>query len=156
MEFSELKEDLIEQARSNNVCEEGYHVMQSRNMDGLIAYYLQNIDWCLERGFPDLQTLSTQFANIQDKGVYVNAKLEGEMLNDLQVYVFHNCKGHIRVGLNIEKAIIPMLYFANDCDVVVECGENIKVPLYVFGNNTVAINNKNAFKIYKEKVLKAK
>ena len=119
-------------ARDKGICLEGYETMRGRNLDGLINYYIQNPDWCLERDFPDLNTLSTRFSDLSHKGIYVNTQFEDEMLDDLQTYIFHNCKGRIRVRLNTERKLIPMLYFANDCDMVIECDDNISVPLYIF------------------------
>lgn len=148
-----LKQKLMVDARTYGICLEGYETMRGRNISQLIDYYIQNPDWCLEREYPDLQTLATSFADIQDKGVYVNHTFNGETLNELQAYIFHNCKGNIRVRLNREKAIIPMLYFANNCDMIVQCDENISVPLYIFGDNTIATDNSNAFKIFKNKIL---
>lgn len=151
----ELKELLMLEAREGGICEEGYHIMRSRDIDGLVAYYIQNPDWCIERDFPDLKTLTTHFSDLSHKGIYVNRTFDGELLNDLQAYIFHNCKGTIRVSLNRERQIIPMLYFANNCDMVIECNENISVPLYIFGENSIATNNANAFKLYKRPLLTA-
>lgn len=148
-----LKEKLINDARECGICKEGYETMRSLGIKGLIDYYIANPDWCMERNFPDLYLLSNAFAEIQDKGVYVNHTFHGEVLDDLQVYIFHNCKGRIRVRLNTEKRLIPMLYFANDCDMVIECSDNISVPLYIFGENTIATANPQAFKYYKRPLL---
>lgn len=149
-----LKEDLMLEARNGGICVEGYETMRSCNREQLIDYYIQNPDWCLERNFPDLQTLATKFADIEDKGVYINAHFDNPILDNLQVYIFHNCKGRIRVRLNTELKLIPMLYFANNCDMVIECDDNISVPLYIFGKNDIIVNNTCAFKFYKHKLLK--
>lgn len=154
--MNDLKQILVDDARSAGICEEGYYIMRTRNIDGLIAYYLQNPDWCMERNFPDLETLSTEFGDIQDRGVYINTQFNGEMLDDLQTYIFHNCTGRIRVRLNTERKLIPMLYFANNCDMVIECDDNISVPLYIFGKNTIVTNNSSAFKFFKHPLLLTK
>lgn len=82
--------------------------------------------------------------------MYVDKTFNGELLNDKQIYVFHNCKGTIKVALNVEKAIIPMLYFANRCRLkVVGIGDvkpihRTEVPVYTFGKNDISARD-NAY-----------
>lgn len=149
-----LKDKLMLGARNNGICLGGYETMRERDLDGLIEYYIQNPDWCLERNFPDLQTLSTEFADITHKGVYVNHVFHGEVLNDLQAYIFHNCKGVIKTRLNLAHCIIPMFYFANNCDITIECMEDIAIPLYIFGNNKIQTSGNAKYKKYQHKLLK--
>lgn len=138
-------------ARVKGICIDGYKEMHSAERDALIDYYVQNPDWCMERGFPDLRTLTEEFSDIEDKGVFVGKTFHGEMLDQRQAYIFHDCKGTIKVGLNVEKAIIPMLYIANGCRLRI-VGAGIKVskknrtivPVYVFGKNDVSAKD-NAF-----------
>ena len=143
--MKELKEVLIDTAHAKGICAEGYRQMlESSDIDAIVYYYVANPDWCLERDFPTLQTLSEKFSDYEDKGVFVNKTFHGEVLNDLQTYIFHNCKGTIKVGLNVDKAIIPMLYLANGCRLrIMGVGEVIpkkpsEVPVYVFGMNDVS------------------
>lgn len=154
-----LKEKLINIADAKGICKEGHKIMlESADKDALVNYYVENPDWCMERDFPTLTMLRDHFADVRNKGVYIDHTFNGELLNDLQTYIFHNCKGTIKVGLNVDKAIIPMLYLANGCRLrIVGIGENVPpnsrpaVPIYVFGKNDLsAKNNKFAtFKIYK-------
>lgn len=149
-----LKEELMLGARSNGICLEGYETMRSCDRDQLIDYYTTNPDWCLERDFPDLHTLTNEFSDIQHKGVYVNHVFHGEVLDDLQAYIFHNCKGVIKTRLNLARAIIPMFYFANNCDLTIECMENIVIPLYVFGKNDIRTSGDATYKTYQHKLIK--
>lgn len=149
-----LKNKLMQGARDKGICLEGYETMRGRNLDGLINYYIQNPDWCLERNFPDLQTLATRFSDLSHKGIYVNTTFHGEVLNDLQAYIFHNCKGVIKTRLNLALKIIPMFYFANNCDITIECMEGIVIPLYIFGKNNVSTSGNAKFKKYQHKLLK--
>lgn len=146
----------MKEARDGGICLEGYETMRSCDRDAMIDYYITNPDWCLERGFPDMQTLVDNFSDIEDKGVFINKQFNGEVLDELQTYIFHNCSGHIRVRLNTEKKLIPMLYFANGCDMVIECDDNISVPLYIFGENDVSGNNSRAFKFFKRPIFALK
>ena len=113
-----------------------------------IRLYKQTIDWALERGYPDIDFLRKEFSQYHSQGVYIDHHFNGEILNEQQAYVFHNCTGTIRVGLNVAKKIIPMCYFANGCDMIVMGIEhdNVlpdRVPLYIFGDNNVEAKNSN-------------
>ncbi len=142
MNHTQLKERLMSDARSGGICAEGYGLMRGYDRDKLIAYYLSNPDWCMERGFPSLDILRSEFSDIEDKGVYVGKTFDGEVFSEKQVYIFHDCKGQIRVGWDMDNAVIPMLYFANGCDItIVSDGKinpfPIQVPLYSFGDNWI-------------------
>lgn len=134
MEEIQLKETLMEDARRGGICAEGYGQMRGYDRDGLIGYYLANPDWCIERGFPSLKLLRREFADIEDRGVYVGKTFNGEVFDKLQTYIFHNCKGTIRVAMDYDNAVIPMLYFANRCNITVICEQinfpAICVPIY--------------------------
>ena len=160
--MNNLKEKLINTAHAKGICAEGYRQMLgSADAGAMVDYYVANPDWCLERDFPTLGTLREHFADCVDKGVFVDRTFHGEVLNDLQTYIFHNCKGTIKVGLNIEKAIIPMLYLANNCQLeIIGVGDVIlnkpsTVPVYIFGENEVdAKDNKYIkFNIYKNELI---
>lgn len=133
--MNDIKEELMEDARAKGICAEGYGLMRGYDRDGLIGYYVANPDWCMERGFPSLRLLRREFSDIEDKGVYVGKTFDGEVFDKLQTYVFHDCKGTIKVAMDYDNAVIPMLYFANGCDMRVECEQSntpaINVPLYV-------------------------
>lgn len=142
----ELKEILMEGARRGGICAEGYDKMRGYGRDKLIDYYIENPDWCLERDFPTLSVLRECFSDIEDKGVYIDKTFNGELLNDLQAYIFHNCKGTIKVGLNVEKAVLPMLYLSNGCRLrIIGTGVLTKnpseIPVYTFGENDVSARN---------------
>lgn len=106
-----------------------------------IALYKRCVDWALEEGYPAIDTIRHYFDDCEVEGIFVDKVFHGEILNDQQVYVFHNCSGTIRVGLNVQKHIIPMLYFANECDMDIKgipgSAMQVRVPLYVFGPNRI-------------------
>lgn len=138
-----LKERLINIAQAKGICDEGYRrMLEAAGVDGLIGYYIGNPDWCMERDFPPIEMLRADFGGIEDRGVYVGKRFDGEVMRDKQVYIFHGCTGMIEVEMNYERGIIPMLYFANKCKMRVKChqdnGRNpIRVPLYQYGKNDV-------------------
>lgn len=135
MEEKELKETLMEGARQEGICAEGYGLMRGYDRDGLIDYYVANTDWCLERGFPSLKMLKREFSDIEDKGVCVGKEFNGELFDSKQTYIFHNCSGTINVAMDYGHEVVPMLYFANKCRIRVECKQSnnppIVVPLYI-------------------------
>ena len=135
MDGIELKEELMEDARRGGICAEGYAQMRAYDRDELIGFYVENPDWSIERGFPSIELLRREFADIEDKGVYVGRRFEGELFSEKQTYIFHDCTGTIRVAMDYDNAVIPMLYFANGCKIRVECEQKndpaINVPLYI-------------------------
>lgn len=135
MEEMQLKETLMEDARRGGICAEGYAQMRAYDRDELINFYVENPDWSIERGFPSLELLCREFSDIEDKGVFVGKTFDGEVFDKLQAYIFHDCKGTIKVAMDYENAVIPMLYFANGCNIRVECEQKndpaINVPLYI-------------------------
>ncbi len=157
----ELKESLIREAETKKICGPGYEKMHGCDIAGLVGYYLEMPDWCMERDFPDFATLKEHFTGFEDKGVFVGRTFHGELLNDLQTYIFHKCTGTIKVGLNVEKGIIPMLYLANGCRLrIIGTGE-IKplrpsvVPVYMFGKNGVSARSNRYVKFtqYKSELI---
>lgn len=135
MNEAKLKETLMNDARRGGICAEGYGQMRGYDREGLIDYYVQNPDWCMERGFPSLELMRREFSDIEGKGVFIGKTFDGEVFDKLQTYIFHDCKGTIKVAMDYENAVIPMLYFANGCRMRVECEQKndpaINVPLYI-------------------------
>lgn len=136
----------MDAARKRGICADGYRtIREAPDREALIRYYLSNPDWCISRGFPDLPTLADCFSDCADMGVYVNVRFNGQLLNDRQIYIFHNCTGCIRTTFNIEKAVIPMLYVANGCRLRIIGAkpselppDKVKIPVYIFGKNDVS------------------
>lgn len=145
MNFSKLKAELMKAAKALGVCKDSYAKMRGYDRDELINMYLHLPDWCLERNFPSLEMLRREFSDIKDKGVFVDKTFDGELFKNKPIYVFHNCKGVINVDWNVEKAIIPILYFANDCEIEVYSNDKItvfkptKINIIVYGENTSVI-----------------
>lgn len=139
----QLKEMLMEEARRGGICADGFREMRADSIGELVDYYVANPDWCMERGFPSLDILHSEFSDIEDKGVFVGKTFNGEVFSEKQVYVFHDCKGTIKVAMDYDNAVIPMLYFANGCNMTISCNQPnnppIRVPLYVTdeGNNSI-------------------
>ena len=134
-------------AREHKMCAENRAYLNAcETKEDAIRLYKQTIDWALEEGYPDLDFLRKEFANQQGEGFYIDHHFEGESLTECQVYVFHHCTGTIRVGINLAKKIIPMCYFANNCNMTILGleGERLfpdRVPLYIFGENSINAEN---------------
>lgn len=155
----DIKEILLQQAKEKGICSEGYNNLLNLNEKCLIEYYLKTIDWSLERNFPSMDIIREHFSDKEVYGMYVDKTFKGECFTNRQLYVFHNCKGLIYVGMDYDKAIIPMLYFANGCDVTIVCAQKnvfpIKVPLYSFGDNKISTDGRGnaVFTIHKSDVI---
>lgn len=158
---NDVRKTLMDIARNEGICGEGYKRMSESGIDGLLSYYVQNPDWCMERSYPSIEEIRSLFSKetLERHGVYVDKVFNGDLLDRKQAYIFHNCSGHINVALNYDDEIIPMLYFANGCDMVIGCRQEnifpIRVPIYIFGENTVKTEDTpNAnFIIYRHNLL---
>ena len=150
------KEYLLRQARLNSMCTENIDALRAcETKDEAVALYKKTIDWALEKNYPPVNFIRNEFGDCENLGVYIDRTFNGELLNEHQCYVFHNCKGHISVDINLEKKIIPMLYFANGCDLSISRADTphtlpIRVPLYIFGENNISAedNDDVTFKKY--------
>ena len=140
-------------AREHHMCADNRAYLSAcETKEDAIRLYKQTIDWALEEGYPDLDFLRKEFGNYQGEGIFVDQHFEGQPLSEHQVYVFHHCTGTIRVGLNLAKKIIPMCYFANNCDMTILGVEEDKdypdrVPLYIFGENKIDAKNSNSIEV---------
>lgn len=141
------------------MCKENRDALSGiESIDEAIELYKKTIDWALEEGYPNFGTLQRYFDACGEYGVFVNKDFHGELLNEQKVYVFHHCTGWIRVGINLQKRIIPMLYFANGCDMHLRpagpSGLEVRVPLYIFGGNLIKTDSSGdvVFKNYKFEV----
>ncbi len=159
--MEKLKSYLENKVSELGICESGMERLRGiSDRASLIAYYIQHPDWCLERGFPDIRVLREFFSDCSEYGVFVDRIFHGELLNDSQTYIFHNCKGTINVGLNTEKAIIPMLYLANGSRLHIvgvgdikpkKASERSIVPIYTFGKNDVSARDNRYVKFTRYK-----
>lgn len=140
-------------ARKHRMCADNRAYLNAcETKEDAIRIYKQTIDWALEEGYPDLDFLRKEFSHQESQGLYIDHHFEGDILNEQQVYVFHNCTGTIRVGLNLAKKIIPMCYFANNCDMTILGIENDnslpdRVPLYIFGENRINARNSDTMEV---------
>lgn len=150
-------------AREKGMCADNRAYLNAcETKEDAMRIYKQTIDWALEVEYPDLDFLRKEFNDCENNGLYIDHHFDGDILNEQQVYVFHNCTGTIRVGLNLAKKIIPMCYFANNCDMTIlgiETEEGFlpdRVPLYIFGENNINASNSNSMevRVYKHKVTK--
>ena len=143
---NQWKKQLRHEASMHHMCAENRYMLEDvEDVSDAIELYKKTIDWALEEGYPDLSTLRKYFSDCGVYGVFIDRHFDGELLLDHHCYVFHNCTGTIRTGLNLERKIIPMLYFANGCNMLIKGIQNnampVRVPLYIFGDNIVKWEN---------------
>lgn len=153
------KKQLRREASAHHMCEENRSMLESvESKSDAIELYKRTIDWALEEGYPDLETIRSCFSDCESDGVFVDKHFTGDVLTDHQVYIFHNCTGVIRVGLNVKMRIIPMLYFANGCQMTIKpvrpSVSDVRVPLYIFGDNRINTEKSEdvVFKTYRFEV----
>lgn len=136
----EWKKEAIADTVRNGVCDEYQGLMRKcRTEDEMLDLYVRGINWCLEHNSPSIDLLRKYPEECARHGVFIDRDFFGETLIARQSYVFLNCTGTIRTGLNIKERMIPMLYFANGCDMSVRhadgYGTAARVPMMSFGDN---------------------
>ena len=145
MRENQWKQTVIDDAIRKGICNEYAELLRrSKDLTQFLHLYRRGVDWSLENDCPSV-ALMRRFPEerLDLHGIFIDKEFNGEVLDDRLVYIFHNCTGTIRTGLNVEQKIIPMLYFANGCDMRIESANDfvlprpIKVPLYIFGQNSV-------------------
>ena len=149
-------------AREKGMCADNRARLNAcENKEDAIKLYKKTIDWALENDYPDIDFLRSEFSNSQGQGIFVGEHFDGKILSEHDVYVFHNCTGTIRVGINLAKRIIPMCYFANNCDMTIlgfdaDRALPDRVPLYIFGENKIIAKNSPMaeFRIYRHETKK--
>lgn len=158
--WSEIKQNLLRQGKIKSMCNDNLSALRKCDArEDAIALYKKTIDWGLENNYPPLSFLRDNFANRQseDCGVYVSRKLD-VTVSSLQSYVFHDCKGVVNAEMDYDSCTIPMLYFANGCDVTVTCRQPnaraIRIPIYATDDCRIKVKKtSNAmFTIYKIQV----
>lgn len=98
-----------------------------------IRLYKNCISWALQERYPTKEDLIYFIPNetLAENGVYIDMTFNGERIDSHICCVFLNCKGWISTGLNIEKAIIPMLYLSEGSDLEIKVDECLAHPIPV-------------------------
>lgn len=158
--MEKIRELLLKTGKEHNICKDGFKNVATLNKFQLVEYYKTIPDWCLERNYPNLYTLEKYFSKMNKQGLFVSCNFKGRTIKT-PINIFHNCKGTIQVAMDYDKAIIPMLYFANNCDIRICCNQQenkgmpISIPIYIFGDNNIeAEDNEFAkYTIYKKPLI---
>lgn len=98
-----------------------------------IRLYKNCISWALQERYPTKEEL-LEFADrktLAANGVYIDMNFAGERIDNFVCCVFLGCRGWISTGLNIEKAIIPMLYLSEGSDLKIKVDRGLLRPIPV-------------------------
>lgn len=98
-----------------------------------IRLYKNCISWALQERYPTKEDLLA-FASketLAENGVYIDTTFDGERIDSHICCVFLGCKGLISTGLNLDKAIIPMLYLSEGSDLKIKVDEGLLHPIPV-------------------------
>ncbi len=98
-----------------------------------IRLYKNCISWALQEQYPTKEDLLA-FASketLAENGVYIDMEFNGERIDGHICCVFLNCKGRISTGLNTDKAIIPMIYLSEGCNMEITVDGFLTKPIPV-------------------------
>lgn len=98
-----------------------------------IRLYKNCISWALQERYPTKEDLLNFIPQetLAENGVYIDSVFDGKRIDSHICCVFLNCKGRISTGLNIDKAIIPMLYLSEGSDLEIEVDNGLLRPIPV-------------------------
>lgn len=111
-----------------------------------IRLYKNCISWALQERYPTKDDLLA-FApkeTLAENGVFIDTVFNGERIDSHICCVFLNCCGWISTGLNLDKAIIPMLYLSEGSELEVKVDEGLlnHVPVELYYSSKVGGNVK--------------
>lgn len=98
-----------------------------------LRLYKNCISWALQERYPTKEDLLA-FADkdvLAENDIYIDREFSGERIDEHICCVFINCKGWITTGLNLDKAIIPMIYLSEGSDLLIKVDENLTRPIPV-------------------------
>lgn len=158
--MTDWKKYLLTMAEKSQMCKPFRDsLVQCEDKASAVKLYHRNITWACENNYPPLDVIRGEFSSFRAMGLFVDCVFTGQLFKLQQSYALHHCKGLITVDIDFENANIPMLYVANDCDLIVERakGEDelpIVVPIYIFGNSKVVAKDTDRvhFRIYHKQV----
>lgn len=98
-----------------------------------LRLYKNCISWALLEQYPTKDDLLSFVSKevLAENGVYIDTTFHGEHIDDHICCVFLNCKGRISTGLNMEKAIIPMLYLSEGSKLEITVNDFLINPIPV-------------------------
>lgn len=117
-----------------------------------IRLYKNCISWALQERYPTKEDLLA-FADaktLAENGVYVDMEFDGQRIDNHICCVFLNCTGKIHVGLNLQKKIIPMLYFSEGSKIEASADADLKrgsIPVELYYNSHIYTSDKDKFRI---------
>lgn len=112
-----------------------------------IRLYKNCISWALQERYPTKEDLLAFIPKetLAENGVYINMTFDGERIDNHICCVFLGCKGWISTGLNVEKAIIPMLYLSEGSNLKVKVDDGLlhAIPVELYYGSKVGGNVKS-------------
>lgn len=98
-----------------------------------IRLYKNCISWALQERYPTKEELLAFISKetLAENGVYIDMTFDGERIDNHICCVFLGCKGWISTGLNIGKAIIPMLYLSEGSSLEIKVDNGLLSPIPV-------------------------
>lgn len=119
-----LNREIAEDARKAGICDKGYGSLMAcaaDDIDGLVALYLEQPNWCLARHCPPLSLWRRLKGRTEAAGVHTD---EGVELADEGTVVLH---GHSTGRALYSGYMVGRLYLADNTELTIEAGERAAV-----------------------------
>lgn len=155
----EMAENRVITYSGTTLCD-NYHgpLKRCHSASQAIRLYKNCISWALQEQYPTKEDLLL-FADretLAENGVFIDKHFEGELINNHICCVFLNCTGDIRVRLNLEKTIIPMLYLSDGSKLRVEIEDGSVVPVELYYGSKISTNKRKQIRVKDRNKLRAK
>ena len=145
MNIKKWKPMVVTDAEKAGVCGQYLELLErQKDLTNFLSLYRRGARWSLEHNVPRIDMLRQCTEERLDlHGIYIDRHFDGDIFWDRQVYIFHNCTGTIRTGLNLDRRIAPILYFANGCNMRIESANAdcittpVHIPIYVYNNSHI-------------------
>lgn len=150
---------LLARAIEKGLCPEHQLAWDYNSVSALVDYYKVGVDWCMERNFPDYETLCRYFDSeeVRAQGVYVGQKDILLTLTDAAT-IMHGCTGTVNINrfgvsrlylgpgtnikVNVRDNAILFIDTYGDAEVDVDCDDPARCRIFLYGTK-VPKENKN-------------
>lgn len=162
----ELKEQLINGAIRAQGCAEGLAQLDgAATKAGMLQCFLDRIDFCLARNFPDKEFLKAHFKReLPEKGIYIDEPVQ---LRNTGAVLLGNCEGRLtadgyavcrvyvkygsRLVLDVRENAFVMVDALDEAEIQVRCEEKAKVVVNLYARAKALASGEGITKIVNKK-----
>jgi len=122
-------------AKLHGICDPGMQkILEAKDIQGLIDYYLEGIDFCLRNNFPTVDFMKENAGVLlESNGIYTDGKID--LTNPLKVVLLDRVSANIKV----DDYKVSDIYVKHECDLQILVKDNAFASIEAYDNCTVNI-----------------